>query len=231
MLTSAVTMLLCLVVVALPSTASVYDAAADFSIGSNPNGAWSYGWSSTLGSAFVLSSSNTTVAYGLSGLSGWFADQTHTHEPAVVYNGTANPIFQPSDTTIQPGQLALAPGGSPYSIVRWTAPSAGLFSVTATFSGLSTWPHLADVHILQNGNTIFSSTVGVTPDSSTFSGLQNLAQGDTIDFAVGWDSDGSANDDTTALSASIQAVPEPTTLGLVGAALGCLLSLRILKRK
>jgi len=36
---SIFTTLLCLVVVALPHAALAYDAAADFSIGSNPNGA------------------------------------------------------------------------------------------------------------------------------------------------------------------------------------------------
>ena len=39
----------------------VYDAAADFSPTNNPNGVWSYGWSSSLGSTFNLDVSSTTV--------------------------------------------------------------------------------------------------------------------------------------------------------------------------
>lgn len=35
----------------------VADVAADFSPTSNPNGVWRYGWSTTLGSPFILSSS------------------------------------------------------------------------------------------------------------------------------------------------------------------------------
>lgn len=42
-------------VAAEPVRASyIYDAAADFSPTSNPNGVWSYGWSATLGGAFQL---------------------------------------------------------------------------------------------------------------------------------------------------------------------------------
>jgi hypothetical protein len=32
-----------------PSLAASYDAVGDFSVTSNPNGAWSYGWKATLG--------------------------------------------------------------------------------------------------------------------------------------------------------------------------------------
>jgi hypothetical protein len=58
--------LLSLVVLARPGAAQSYNAAGDFSIASNPNGAWTYGWSTTLGSAFNLDSSNTTSASGTS---------------------------------------------------------------------------------------------------------------------------------------------------------------------
>ena len=34
--------------------ASTFDPAAQFSLGANPNGPWSYGWSQEVGAAFVL---------------------------------------------------------------------------------------------------------------------------------------------------------------------------------
>jgi hypothetical protein len=43
MLLSTFATLLSLVVITRPSVAQSYNAAADFSTGSNPNGAWSYG--------------------------------------------------------------------------------------------------------------------------------------------------------------------------------------------
>jgi hypothetical protein len=227
-LTSILTTLLTLVVLALPNAVSASSAAGDFSSSSNPNGAWSYGWSSTLGSAFNLDTSNTTNHDGTTGLSGWMGNQAPDGAPDVLYNATSNTITWVA-TTFQPGQLGLSPGTGQYVVVRWTAPSTGQFSITSAFSGLSSLGDSVDVHILRNGISIFDSTVVGSPNPTTYSGLQNLSIGNTIDFVVGWGSNGNNHDDTTGLTASI--VPEPSTLGLVGAGLGCLLSLRFLKRK
>ncbi len=132
-------------------------------------------------------------------------------------------------TTYQPGQLALQSGDSnEVGIVRWTAPASGTFTIAATFSGLSARGDSADVHILYDGTSLFNSTVIGSPAPASFSGLQSVLAGDTIDFVVG-SSDGNPNEDTTGLSATI--VPEPGTLGLVGMGFGCLLSLCFLKRK
>src|ERR1700689_3164797 len=81
---SVFTSLLCLMVIALPHAALADDASADFSTSNDPNGAWSYGWSTTLGSAFTLDASNTTAAYGLTGLGGWFAGVSPEGVPSVL---------------------------------------------------------------------------------------------------------------------------------------------------
>ncbi len=228
---SIFTTLLCLIVVALPQAALAYDAAADFSTSNDPNGVWSYGWSTTLGSAFTLDTSNTTAAYGLTGLGGWFMGPgPEGGIPSALLNSTANPILLPPFTNFQPGQLTLNMFQSTYSVLRWTAPSSGSFSIAATFSGVSTIGDSADVHVLLNGVSIFDSTVFGFPSPTSYSGTLNLASGDTLDFAVGFGSDGNDHEDTTGLAATIVAVPEPGTFGLVGAALGCLLPLRFLKR-
>jgi hypothetical protein len=86
-----------------------------------------------------------------------------------------------------------------------------------------------DVHILHDGSSIFNSTVLGSPSPTSYSGLQSIVAGDTIDFAVGFGSDGNNFSDTTGLSATL--VPEPGTLGLVGLGLGCLLLFRCFKRK
>jgi hypothetical protein len=207
------TALLCFALAALPYAASAYDAAADFSIGSNPNGVWSYGWSSTLGSAFTLETSNTTAAYGQSGLEGWLGTGPDG-VPSVLYNSTANSISIGGHTNFQPGQLAVNPGTSgEYYVVRWTAPSNGQFTIAATFSGLSTVGDSSDVHILLNGVSLFDSAVNGSPSPTPFSGIQNVTAGDHIDFAVGWGSNGNQHDDTTGLAASIVAVPCPNIIG------------------
>jgi hypothetical protein len=224
---SIVTTLLCLVVVALPNAASADNAAGDFSIASNPNGVWSYGWSATLGSTFHLDTNNSTAAEGQNGVDGWLSGLSPEGIPSALYNSNPTQSFVSPTIPIQPGQLALNPNNGNHAIVRWTAPSSGLFNITATFAGVSTAPggDSVDVHILDNGTSIFDSTVFGTPSPTSYSGIQNLTQGATIDFAVGYGSDGSDHEDVTALSASIVAVPEPSTVLLtMGGLFGLLCS-------
>ena len=110
----------------------------------------------------------------------------------------------PSSTTYQPGQLAENPGpDGQKAVVRWTAPSAGRYSITATFSGLSSAGDSVDVHVLLNGASIFDSTVIGSPSPTSYSGTQNIAAGDTVDFVVGIGSHVHNYEDTTGLSAKI----------------------------
>jgi hypothetical protein len=229
-LISAFATLLSFAVLARPCAAQSYNAAGDFSATSNPNGAWSYGWSYGVGSAFNLSTTNTAAYAPGVPLSGWLGNENpapFTGYPYALHNGTAGPATNNIFTVYQPGQLAESPGDSnECSVIRWTAPASGTFNIAATFSGLSSKGDSADVHILHDGTSIFDSAVN--PNPASYSGLQNMLAGDTIDFVVGNEGNG-ANEDTTALSATI--VPEPGPLGLVGMGLGCLLSFRFLKRK
>ena len=228
-LVSTVATLLSLVVLALPSAAQSYNAAGDFSATSNPNGAWSYGYSYGVGSAFILDTTNTAFYAPGVPLSGWLGNENpapFTGYPYALHNGTAGLATNNVFTVYQPGQLAESPGDSnECSVIRWTAPTSGTFNIAATFSGLSSQGDSADVHILLDGTPIFNSIVG---GPATFSGLQSITAGDTVDFVVGNGGNG-GNEDTTALSATI--VPEPTTLGLLAMSLASLLSFRCLKRE
>lgn len=222
-------MLIWLAAIASPSTASAYSAAGDFSVSSNPNGVWSYGYSSTLGSAPVLYSSNTT-SYGSIGIDGWLSGIDSDGSPYLLYNNTAKTVTN-ANSVYQPGTLVLQSGqGNQYSVVQWTAPFSGTFSLAATFSGLSSLGDSSDVHVLLDGTSIFDSNVDGTPSPTSYSGFKNLVMGDTIDFVSGTGGNGN-DEDNTALVATIVAVPEPSTAGLVVAGFGCLLSRRLQKRK
>jgi PEP-CTERM motif-containing protein len=227
-LVSTFTTLLSLVALARPSVAQSYNAAGDFSAISNPNNAWSYGWSFGVGGAFNLDTLSTNNWSGV-GLNGWLGDPaSNDGHPLSLKNQTASPITI-SFTTIQPGQLAIEGGESNrIDIVRWTAPFSGTFSINATFTGLSALGDSSDVHILHNGISLLSSNVTGSPSPVNYSAPQSVLVGDTIDFIIGNGGNG-ANEDFTGLSATI--VPEPGTLGLVGMGLACLLSFRFWKRK
>ena len=199
-----ITTLLCLVTIALRSAASTYSAADDFSSSNNPNGAWSYGWSATLGSTFNLDTTSTN-SYQATGLIGWLGNQEPGGYPFVLDNDTASTILFGSATAVQPGQLLEHPGDGYHAVVRWIAPFSGMYGISATFSGLSSAGDSVDVHILHNGTPIFNSAVFGSPSPTSYSAITNLVVGDTIDFVVG-DGGNGKNEDATALSATI--VPE-----------------------
>ena len=193
--------------------ATTLDAAADFSASANPNGVWSYGSEATLGGPFVLFTTSSMSDLGGS-IESW---RGPSGLPGVFYNPTAAPVSF-STILIAPGQLFLHPADvGVYAVVRFTAPSLGLYSIASAFTTIDTCPcHETDVHVLLNGFSLFDDMLagdfGV-PHSFSNSSISLLA-GDTIDFAVG--PNAAASFDSTALGASIvtdapATAPEPST--------------------
>ena len=196
---------------------STFNAAADFSATLNPNGAWSYGETPTLGGSF-----SPLLAGSCGPLTGWNNSGTSdlSGSPPFIFKGTGT-----CGTGTPPsGQLDLHPGsGGQFADVRWTSPSAGSLAVTATFQGIDPTAGGTDVHVLKNGVLLFSAQItgfGV-PTSFTYPGGTVVA-GSTLDFVVGVGSDGNFLFDSTGFNAQIQplaGVPEPGSLVLVGSCL------------
>ena len=187
--------------------AAVYDAVNDFSPTNNPNGVWSYGLELWDGGAFTL--------YGTNGNDGpielW--EDPSLSYGTVSYNDTTG-VVTTAEATWQPRQLAVTPGMfSDFSIVRWTAPGSGIYSITAQFGALHADVVTADVHILLNG--LISSLYGIsgTPlfNANLFRAVtaastnlyRRLQAGDTVDFIVGGGGNGTGNYDDTGLAATI----------------------------
>ncbi|MHB9037810.1 MAG: glycoside hydrolase family 2 protein [Armatimonadota bacterium] len=130
--------------------------------------------------------------------------------PSVTCNCTDKPIygFGPINSLSamwKPGQLALTPGEKgDYSVVRWTAPAAGNYEVSAAFTG-ATYAATTDVHVLAAGKSIFDSGVNINGLGSvaSFVGKVNVRAGETVDFIVGY-GNGNNCDDTTTLTATIK---------------------------
>jgi hypothetical protein len=225
------------VLVLLTSGASAYagtiwDAASDFSIASNPNGQWSYGSESTLGGTF----SALTFADSAQGLQAWASNANYPGEDATAYiahNPTASTITY-TTFSVPPNGLQLHPGvAGQYAVVRWTSPFLVNTFVTLDGSFFSEDNHVtpapagttSDAHILRNGISLLDTNIdgiGVTaPYSLTFL----AGAGDIVDFAVGFGSNSDFHFDSTGLQAQISANPEPgtwvlllsgMTLGVVG---------------
>jgi hypothetical protein len=212
-----------LVILAVPQVQAgvVYDAAADFSPTNNPNGVWSYGWSSTLGSPFNLDVSSTTVD-GLNFWEGPVPGVPYVTYPYICHNGTGSTLIYGGAVQMLPGQLAFHPGPQDqYGVIQFTAPTAGTFLLLTSFTGVdfagAYGPTATSVHVLVDGSSIFSGLVNGFGAGSgpSFDTTLTLKAGDTVDFAVGFGSRDAYYDDATGITATFSSsVPEPSSMVL-----------------
>ena len=202
--------------------APTYDAAADFSLATNPNGAWAYGYSTTLTGALILH----TESLNASGLDVWRTN-IGSNDPTVYKNNTANTVTA-STIQIEAGRMALHPGpNNEFEKVRLTVGAAGDYDVNGAFWGVDVIGTSTDVHVLLNGVAYFDDVVnGFGAGSTTqFSSLISLAVNDTLDFVVGFGLGPNAHyfNDSTGFSVTVtpragNTVAEPTSAALAGLA-------------
>lgn len=184
------------------SGATTFDPAAGFSAASNPNGVWTYGYSTTLTSALNV----YDVKQNMAGLDYWESSKVNQlTAPNVSHNGTASSIST-GTIVVAPNGLSMHPGpNGEYTHVIFTATTAGTYNVAGSFSSVDVGGTTTDVHVLENTSSLFSGNVNGTTSSTVPFTLNSitLAAGDKIDFAVGDGVDGSFSGDTTGLSAQI----------------------------
>jgi hypothetical protein len=185
-------------------SAVLYDAAAGFSATKNPNGPWSYGSSASEFSAMTVYSTPTT---GVPNLPSWHG----TSSTPEVFKNTSSSTIVNSTVKIAAGQLGAHPGSNgQYSHVRFTAPAAGTYAVTAKWTGIDVGGSFSpagtttDVHLLYNGKSFFDGAIsGFGKSASKSITFTNVAKGATIEFLVGYGSNKTYFDDSTAISAQI----------------------------
>jgi hypothetical protein len=201
------------------ASAQLYDAAADFSLSSNPNGAWRYGFSETLGSAFLLDTANKSDPAGI--VDAWLGNRWQDGNPVVSHNRT-NTTVALSTVVWQPYQLIQHPGPSgEISVLRWTAPTSGQYRIDAGFIGQDVVGTTTDVHVLLNDVSLFDGAVDGYQNATSFTSTRILSAGDRVDFAVGVGSDGSFGFDSTGVSARLTAVPAPAAVSGTITLKGC----------
>ena len=184
-----------------------YDAVKDFSIISNPNGVWSYGWQSPLGSPLNLYTVTDTTSFP--GMSGWLLRSAPLtmNPPRVAHNDTSNKIC--FETWCDPPTcLQVHPGlNNEVTVVRWTAPSSGRFCVQGAVAGLDRFPGGTGFYEVLNSNRIlFSATIDSYRSPLLFHHVLTVSAGDTVDFAVDFGQDGNYFNDSTGIQFKVTKV-------------------------
>ncbi len=183
---------------------SSYNASADYSSKSNPNGVWSYGWTQRRGARLNLFLNQTPV----SGMYNWTSAccGAEAGPPGDGYNETGASVTV-GTVTVPAKTLWFSPGPDDQnSVIRWTAPANGTYQIKAVFWGDDfVGPTTTNVAVLHNGATLYVSYVtgyGSSSDQS-YTGTVSVNAGDTVDFTVGYGTDGNDGYDSTGVSAVI----------------------------
>ena len=224
-----------------------YNAVRDFSLVTpqDTNQTWQYGYTAANGTGFT----NYDTLGQLTGTVGgvtktgnpkWYP----SGQPMSVLLNSSGGTLDYNIGTQQPvDELAMFPNGNGQkSIVRWKAPSAGTYQVSGLFEGIESagGATTSDATIVKNvdaSNPLLFSTGVPTPNpippmqnpavnfingfgtQAPFSFAITLAAGDTLDFRVGWGSNGTYDYDGTGFKATITAitpaVAAPVPPGLV----------------
>jgi hypothetical protein len=123
--------------------AVIYDVNADFSINNgNPNGVWTYGWVSTLASLPVGLNifPNTDIDISTPNDVAWVDNTNRVLNTPDVYKNLGGD-FNDGNIAIPAGALIQHGGGTSgtdLSVVEFTAPSVGQYSLSASFIGRHT---------------------------------------------------------------------------------------------
>ena len=133
---------------------------------------------------------------------------------AYVVQNFTNSTVTSSTLEIQAHSLSLDPQNVAYVAVNFIAPANGVYNIIGSFRGDDTGQHTHSAEVLSDGNLLFTTTISSYNQNVGFilsSGF--LSTGELITFEVLTGPD--LYNLSTGLTASISAVPEPTTWAMM----------------
>ncbi|MHB9035785.1 MAG: carboxypeptidase-like regulatory domain-containing protein [Armatimonadota bacterium] len=167
----------------LSAAATTWDAYADWSNTSNPNGPYAYGTrTSILGTDITAYDTNGVL---------WAGYETWSTSGVWWAGGTLS-------KNSSMGALVQQPGGGCYSVLRWTSPINTSLNLDITWSNTA-WAS-AGANVLFNGVSIFNGPVNwAGPTIQQCLGNLNVLVGDTIEAVLSDGGNGTPGDDMVAL--------------------------------
>ena len=118
---SAATLFLLIALIPIQAGAQTYDAAADFSITSNPGAVWSYGCTQSLGATFQVYNQLVPFTGTAMGVYVWAYNSScaQTSAPVLGYNSTNAPITV--ETFTLPAHAVFSPVLSAHGHRQWAS--------------------------------------------------------------------------------------------------------------
>jgi len=167
-----------------------YNPATSFEKGfrqqTNPNGVWSYGYSSSFTSPITLY--DETTQNGINGTNAQFwlsSSNDIENSPAAEYND--GPAYDDGNVNFLPDEFVLVSGiGGEYSDLIFTAPAKATYYLKGDFRG-DQYGIGVVVGIALKGRVFFNSTVTSEGQVVPFQKTVSLAAGETLVFSVGPD--------------------------------------------
>jgi hypothetical protein len=150
---------------------------------------WRYGYNTSFGGTFVIYPSSWKVGtMGTTTIDVW-SIATNNIEPSAFHNHTIGTVLA-DGMSVPPLAFGLYPGPlGEVSTARWIAPAAGFYSITVTFTGISTPSTVASVGVSVNNLVGLPGTDGslnrFLGDTNMFAysgASQKLNASDTVDF-------------------------------------------------
>lgn len=167
----------------LPASTQVWNFYDEFSLVNNPNGQWSYGYTTaaTLGGGSHPTDSFTLYGYsqagGTSEPASWQPDATNDL-PGLRKNTSVDTVIWeilPLDVALHPSNKGTS------SVVRWTAPQRGIATFLCDFGKSSAGS--IDCFINQNGTNVLFESFN-SNDDNYVAVETGVEANDTIDFGV-----------------------------------------------
>ena len=167
---------------------NIYNPASSFERGwkkgANPNGRWSYGYSSGPQGAVTLF--NTTAQNGINGPNAqyWLDPAVNIgNSPAAEYND--GPAYNDGNVSFAPHEFLLVAGiGGQYADLVFTAATAGRYSLVGKFRGAQTDIGVV-VGVTANNKVVFESSIGSENQIKSFRKSVDLSAGGQVIFWVG----------------------------------------------